>query len=52
MIAYTNGKKNAFMAAVIEDVSFKPFGADPHTMMSVVKGLYSLKPGRFALLHV
>ena len=34
-----------YVAAVIEEVSSKPFGADPQVLMSIVKGLYSLKPG-------
>lgn len=35
---------NDFLFTVIEEVSSKPFGADPQVMMSIVKGLYSLKP--------
>ncbi|KAL9982748.1 hypothetical protein ACROYT_G004841 [Oculina patagonica] len=35
---------NAFLFGVIEEVSSKPFGVDPHIMMSIIKGLYSLKP--------
>ncbi len=34
-----------WLAGVIEEVSSKPFGVDPQVMMSIIKGLYSLKPG-------
>lgn len=40
-----------YVAAVIEEVSSKPFGADPQVMMSIVKGLYSLKPGDIKTLN-
>ena len=30
---------------VIKQVSSRPFGVDPQVMMSIIKGLYSLKPG-------
>lgn len=38
------------VAAVIEEVSSKPFGADPQVMMSIIKGLYSLKPGDIKII--
>lgn len=34
------------VTAVIEEASSKPFGVDPQVMMSIVKGLYSLNPGK------
>ena len=40
-----------YVAAVIEEVSSKPFGADPQVMMSIVKGLYSLKPGDVQIIN-
>ena len=40
-----------YVAAVIEEVSSKPFGADPQVMMSIVKGLYSLKPGDVKIIN-
>ena len=47
-IVYNN--INYYVAAVIEEVSSKPFGADPQVMMSIVKGLYSLKPGDIKII--
>lgn len=35
---------------VIEQVSSRPFGVDPQVMMSIIKGLYSLKPGLYTVL--
>ena len=41
------------VVAVIEEVSSKPFGVDPHIMMSIIKGLYSLNPGKvFLYAHI
>ena len=34
------------VCAVIEEVSSKPFGVDLHIMISIIKGLYSLNPGK------
>ena len=48
-IVYNN--INYYVAAVIEEVSSKPFGADPQVMMSIVKGLYSLKPGDVQIIN-
>lgn len=39
------------LADVIEQVSSRPFGVDPQVMMSIIKGLYSLKPGLYAALQ-
>ncbi|XP_020624518.1 CDK2-associated and cullin domain-containing protein 1-like [Orbicella faveolata] len=35
---------NTLLFEVIEQVSSRPFGVDPQVMMSIIKGLYSLKP--------
>lgn len=35
---------NAFLFRVIDEVSSKPFGVNPQILMSIIKGLYSLKP--------
>ncbi|XP_031549568.1 CDK2-associated and cullin domain-containing protein 1-like [Actinia tenebrosa] len=35
---------NPFLFNMIDEVSQNPFAVSPHTMMSVIKGLYSLKP--------
>lgn len=32
---------------MIDEVSSKPFGVNPQIMMSIIKGLYSLKPGLY-----
>lgn len=35
---------NPLLFRVIDEVSSKPFGVNPQIMMSIIKGLYSLKP--------
>lgn len=35
---------NTLLFDVIEQVSSRPFGVNPQVMMSIIKGLYSLKP--------
>ena len=34
---------------VIENASSQPFAISPQTLMSIVKGLYSLKPGKYSM---
>ena len=33
----------------MEEVASRPFAVDPQVLMSIVKGLYSLNPGKFSL---
>ena len=32
----------------MEEVASRPFAVDPQMLMSIVKGLYSLNPGKFS----
>lgn len=36
-----------FILDIMEEVASRPFAVDPQMLMSIVKGLYSLNPGKF-----
>lgn len=37
-----------FILDIMEEVASRPFAVDPQMLMSIVKGLYSLNPGKFS----